>query len=214
MDAAAEAGSAGKQRSIVRTKDSVGSGKMLASLIDFNAPLIIVVPEILTPEECEVWIERIKAERLEPAPVITGRGETIRSQVRNNRRVMLDEPEWAGKLFERVRKRAPGKIHGMQLCGANERLRCYEYQAGQKFAPHTDGAFVRSENEQSWYTFLVYLNEGFEGGETLFLVEPEKVIRPETGMGLLFQHPIIHAGCEVKSGTKYVVRTDLMYRAE
>ncbi len=44
---------------------------------------------------------------------------------------------------------------------------------------------------------MVYLNEEFEGGETVFFVEPEKSIKPRAGMGLLFQHPIIHEGAEV-----------------
>ncbi len=59
---------------------------------------------------------------------------------------------------------------------------------------------------------MVYLNENFEGGETAFLVDPEKIIKPQTGMGLIFQHPIIHEGCEVAKGVKFVLRTDLMYR--
>jgi prolyl 4-hydroxylase len=59
---------------------------------------------------------------------------------------------------------------------------------------------------------IIYLNEGFEGGETIFFVEPEVVIRPRTGAGLFFQHPIIHEGAMVTSGTKYAVRTDLMYK--
>ena len=32
------------------------------------------------------------------------------------------------------------------------------------------------------------------------------------GWGLIFQHPLLHEGSEVTSGTKYVARTDLMYR--
>ncbi|MEN3327084.1 MAG: hypothetical protein V7638_1891 [Acidobacteriota bacterium] len=58
---------------------------------------------------------------------------------------------------------------------------------------------------------MVYLNEEFEGGETIFLVEPEVIIKPRAGSALLFQHPIIHEGSEVRAGVKYVVRTDLMY---
>ena len=127
---------------------------------------------------------------------------------------MLDDPKEAQKLFERVKDRVPDEIHAMRLSGINERLRCYEYQVGQRFAPHSDGAFIRDEIEQSWYTFMVYLNEEFEGGETVFFVEPEKSIKPQTGMGLLFQHPIIHEGAEVTNGTKYVIRTDLMYRRQ
>jgi hypothetical protein len=58
---------------------------------------------------------------------------------------------------------------------------------------------------------MVYLNEKFEGGETVFFVEPEVIIKPRAGSALLFQHPIIHEGSEVRAGVKYVVRTDLMY---
>jgi len=125
---------------------------------------------------------------------------------------MFDDSRAAGELFERVKDYVPKTVHGMDLAGVNERLRCYEYQAGQYFAPHQDGAFVRNERERSLYTFMVYLNGEFEGGQTVFLVEPQKAIEPKTGLALLFQHPIIHEGREVKFGTKYVVRTDLMYR--
>src|SRR5262249_7597224 len=100
------------------------------------------------------------------------------------------------------------------LVGVNERIRCYEYSSGQRFAPHSDGAFFRDDSERSWYTYIIYLNEEFEGGETIFFVEPEIVIRPRTGSGLFFPHPIIHEGAAVKSGVKYAMRTDLMYRKE
>ena len=73
-------------------------------------------------------------------------------------------------------------------------------------------ALIRNENEQSFYTYIIYLNDDFEGGETTFLVTPEIVIKPETGGGLFFQHPIIHEGVVVTKGKKYVLRTDLMYR--
>ena len=150
----------------------------------------------------------------EPAPINTARGNAIDTQIRNNRRVIFDNAEWANDLFNRVKNRVPQEIHGMALVGINERLRCYEYQLGQRFAPHSDGAFIRDDKEQSWYTFMVYLNEGFEGGETIFIVDPEVIITPKAGAGLFFQHPIIHEGAEVKSGIKYVVRTDLMYRKQ
>jgi len=88
----------------------------------------------------------------------------------------------------------------------------YRYKPGMRFAPHSDGAFVRDETEMSFYSYLVYLNCEFEGGQTTFLTEPEIQIEPQTGWGLIFQHPLLHEGSEVTSGTKYVARTDLMYR--
>jgi len=186
---------------------------MVASQLDLKQPLILLVPDILSPEECAKWIARIKAMGPEAAPINTSRGPRVVSQIRNNRRVMFDDHQAANTLFEQVKGHVPKTIHGMDLAGVNERLRCYEYQPGQYFAPHQDGAFVRNERERSWYTFMVYLNGDYEGGQTVFLVEPQKAIEPKTGLALLFQHPIIHEGAEVKSGTKYVVRTDLMYRS-
>ena len=58
---------------------------------------------------------------------------------------------------------------------------------------------------------MVYLNEGFAGGETRFH-DYEVDVVPRTGMALLFQHRVLHEGCVVTTGTKYVLRSDVMYR--
>ena len=39
-------------------------------------------------------------------------------------------------------------------------------------------------------------------------------VTPRTGMALLFQHMLLHEGCVVTSGTKYALRSDVMYRVE
>jgi hypothetical protein len=99
----------------------------------------------------------------------------------------------------------------MRVVGINERFRCYRYTPGQRFALHADGTFARSREERSLLTFLIYLNQGMSGGETAF-PEQGQCIVPQTGMALLFQHPILHEGCAVREGKKYVLRTDVMYR--
>lgn len=185
---------------------------MVSEILDKNQPFIFELEEILTPEECSEWIKLIKDAGPEPAPINTPKGTKIAEQIRNNRRAIFDNSEWADDLFQRIKDDVPQEIHGMKLCGANERLRCYEYFPGHYFAPHSDGAFFRDENEQSFYTYIVYLNDDFTGGETCFWVEPKITVKPKTGAGIFFQHPIIHESVEVKSGAKYVVRTDLMYR--
>ncbi|HEY6328637.1 MAG TPA: 2OG-Fe(II) oxygenase [Blastocatellia bacterium] len=184
---------------------------MVAAQIDSSKPLIKTLPGILNADECLGWIDRIKAMGPEAAPINTFGGPKIDSRIRNNRRVMFDDPEAARGLFDRVKDQAPAEIRNMRLSGINERLGCYEYFAGQRFAPHSDGPFIRDDRERSCYTFMVYLNEDFEGGETVFFVQPLKSIKPQAGMGLLFQHPIIHEGAKVINGVKYVIRTDLMY---
>src|SRR5207244_2291177 len=113
-----------------------------------------------------------------------GREFQLRPEVRNNTRVMFDDEALAAMLFQRVRAQLPHVLLGLWLHGANERFRCYRYEVGQRFAPHFDGAFIRDENEESLLTFMVYLNDGFEGGETEFL-DLERTIAPVRGTALL-----------------------------
>lgn len=94
----------------------------------------------------------------------------------------------------------------------NERFRIYRYTEGQRFAWHRDGSFRRSTDEESYYTLMVYLNEGFEGGRTEFA--DHAVVEPATGRALVFYHPLLHQGAPVVRGTKYVLRTDVMYLRE
>jgi predicted 2-oxoglutarate/Fe(II)-dependent dioxygenase YbiX len=92
--------------------------------------------------------------------------------------------------------------------GLNERFRFYRYDPGERFAPHRDGAYHRDNGEDSLLTFMVYLSEGFTGGDTVF---PNLAVTPRLGMALIFEHQILHEGAAVISGRKYVLRSDVMY---
>lgn len=180
--------------------------------IDHDQPYIIQVHKAFTPDECRELIERIEALEPEIATINSFSGVRVDTSIRNNERVMFDDQPLADTVIERLGTKAPATLHGMSLVGANERFRCYRYKPGMRFAPHADGAFVRNMFERSFYSCLLYLNEDFTGGATTFLTEPEVSIQPETGLILLFQHPLIHEGSLVTAGVKYVARTDLMYR--
>jgi len=75
---------------------------------------------------------------------------------------------------------------------------------------HRDGSYKRSESEFSYYTFLIYLNEIYEGGETKFA--SGEIITPKTGTVLIFEHSQRHEGTALISGIKYVLRSDIMYK--
>lgn len=179
--------------------------------IDPAHPIVWTVPGVLAADECAALIARIEVAGPELAPITTSQGPVMRPDVRNNHRVILDDEALAAMLFARVRGQVPATLHGMAVVGANERLRCYRYDPGQRFAPHFDGAFARSRDEYSLLTFMVYLNDDFEGGETRFL-DLGEIIVPRAGDALLFQHRVLHEGCAVTRGRKYVVRSDILYR--
>lgn len=185
---------------------------MYIGLIDLKHPLVWTVEGILSPAECTELIERF--ERLNPvlATVNTGRkpdGE-YRTELRNNARVIKDDPELASLLFQRVRPQLPERLSGKHLRSANERFRFYRYEPGQYFKPHYDGSFRRNEREASLLTFMIYLNGDFDGGETNFL-ELGRSIKPQAGLAILFQHHVLHESATLLRGKKYALRSDIMY---
>lgn len=177
---------------------------------------LITIDDFFSPEECAEHIARSEAGGFEAATVNTRAGAVMREDIRNNARLIVDEPELAASLWNRVAPFVPSPLFGRAAIGLNERLRYYRYEPGQTFKPHQDGAFSRPNGERSQFTFMIYLNEGFEGGATRFdLRYPHGEIEvvPRAGMALLFLHSFRHEGALVTRGSKYVLRTDVMYGA-
>lgn len=186
------------------------SGSMLVREVQ-REPWIATVDGVMSPEECRERIAWTEGQGYDEAPVTTVRGPVMNPGFRNNTRVMEDDPELAAWLWERLAGLVPAELEGWRAIGLNERFRYYRYEPGQYFRWHMDGAFKRSPFERSLITLMVYLNEGFEGGTTDF--DQLGSIQPEEGMALLFEHHVLHQGGTVRSGVKYVLRTDVMYRA-
>jgi len=93
------------------------------------------------------------------------------------------------------------------LTGINKRFRCYKYLEENVYRPHVDGAWPGSGivdgeyvynaylNQLSRLTFIVYLNENFEGGATTFFAPGKEFgcvetigVRPRVGSVLCFPH--------------------------
>jgi prolyl 4-hydroxylase len=179
--------------------------------LDYRSPLAWIVDGIMSPEECAALQKRMDELGCTPAPITTARGFVMRPDIRNNTRVIIDDVPLAAELYRRIEPHLPAGLGDMRSVGANERFRCYRYEPGQRFAPHYDGAFHRSDEEESLLTFMVYLNDDFEGGATEFHHYQTAVV-PKTGTALLFQHRLLHEGCVIHSGVKYVLRSDIMYQ--
>jgi len=179
--------------------------------LDDTQPYIVLVEDLLSQDECNLLIRFIDDNKPTAAPVTTLHGEAYKPDIRNNQRVMKNDKELAERLFKRAKHKIPECIFESSVVGLNELFRCYRYKEGMQFKPHSDGCYERTEVERSYYTFLIYLNEVEKGGDTAFVVEPEVKFAPKPGRGVLFQHSLVHEGCEVLKGTKYVLRSDVMY---
>ena len=170
---------------------------------------LFVIHDFLSPEECARQVERSEAVGYETFKID---GEVFHGY-RDNARVLLDDPALADTLWDRAAAHLPPMIEGQPASGLNPRFRYYRYTGSEAFAPHYDGA-VRIGERVSRLTFMVYLTDVARGGETRFYGDGMQVkyaVRPERGKALVFDHTILHEGVAADEGTKYVLRTDVMY---
>jgi hypothetical protein len=156
---------------------------------------IFTVPDLLTPEECLEYIALTEAIGYTAAPITTAGGFKMRPEIRNNTRVIVDDADRAAELWGRLRDHVPPFLRGRPTIGLNERFRFYRYDPGERFAPHRDGSYRRENGEESLLTFMVYLSEGFDGGETAF---PGASVTPRIGG----RHP----GAQVRPALRRHVR--------
>lgn len=132
---------------------------------------------------------------------------------------------------------------GKKPLGINARFRFYRYQSGDFFKTHTDGSWPGSRvingelvtdaypDRWSQMTFLIFLTDDFEGGNTQFIVNKNHPEHPVTHMddattvgirtpigGVLCfphgTHPLhrLHSSEQITAGTKYIIRSDVLYQ--
>lgn len=197
----------------------------------------IVLRNFLTPLECQHFISQAEALGLED----TGYSHRIRKCDR----VIAACDKVANWMFDRLKRwleptidlthspllhRKFGVPSSLQSyvwhpSGLNHVFRICRYHPNGFFAPHHDGGIAISEFQRSIKTFMVYLNDDFEGGTTSFFntsqihyeMPLEKNIvcqyHPRVGDALVFNHALTHDGGTVFEGQKYILRSEVMYYA-
>jgi prolyl 4-hydroxylase len=160
----------------------VGSGDPGAVRRVEVTPYLWELPGVLTPAECEVLIEAAR-DRLSPSTVVQDserRGEEAegRAEGRTSSTVSFDAhqaptPE-AGAVFAYLRRVVSDLTRLPE--DHQEVIQITHYAAGQKFDAHRDdfaagSEYLRFEAErggQRVFSFMIYLNDVEEGGETEF----------------------------------------------
>ena len=184
---------------------------VFAGHFDFSHPLVWTVDDVLSDSACAEILRAHAEGPWLPATVNARDGRVVDAKIRNNHLALVDDLPLAQALLERLRPSLPATLMGMSLSRLKPRMRCYRYEPGERFGPHGDQSYPGEPGERSLLTLMVYLNDDFEGGQTAFL-DLGQIVEPRRGMGLLFQHMVLHEGREVRAGTKYVLRTDVFYR--
>jgi prolyl 4-hydroxylase len=170
-----------------------------------KAPVVSLYPGAFTDEEC-AFLVAVATPALSPSLVGDGAGQEVRRQVRTSDDMtlswMMEDPA-VHALNRRL-----AALSGTRTEQA-EALLVLRYRPGQEYKPHVD--WDGGENGRI-ATALVYLNDDYEGGETLFVKTGLKV-KGRKGDALVFRSatpegafdPLSeHAGLPVRSGTKFL----------
>jgi len=217
---------------------------------------IFTVDNVLTKEKCtEIIAKCYDIGWNASAPSGGGHGRTGREGTRTSKVVSFDDPVLATTLFNEAKKHLPtdasfladetnynyrNHTNGDEwtIDSCHTKIRAYKYDKGDSFPEHYDYGMRRvsvkdgkKTTYQSFVTVLVYLNDDFEGGHTVywpdqtgihcrFVMDADKQgnkknpaidITPKTGTMVLQGQEILHEG-QPPSGTKYILRTDILYK--
>jgi prolyl 4-hydroxylase len=133
--------------------------------------------------------------------------ERNKDRTRYNQMLRFENDEISKVIFDGLRKALKGKIYNQKFISVHESIRIYKYEKTDEFKRHIDMGIKIAHNIQSKYSILLYLNDKFTGGNTSF---GKMKIKPKMGSLILFPHNLKHSGQKINSGTKYILRTDLI----
>jgi len=183
-----------------------------------DEPQVKVFPGLLSAPICR-WLIKLSASRLKPALVYdASKRQNYKSETRTNSiaEFNLVENELLHFLIQQKMSAACG-IPMVQMEGTA----ILNYQPGEEISDHFD--FVNpsmpdydqeiKDNGQRIITFLIYLNDDYEGGETVF-TELDLSYKGNTGDGMFFVNALPdgssdlrskHAGRPTSSGEKWII---------
>jgi len=175
---------------------SMGECNNLISMLDFNK------------SEEEVQLQLIHS-------ALSIHRFVIRTNIRRN---FIDD-HVARHVWHVVKSYLPSELpDGRKLAGIRNKMFYYRYGPGQYFKTHLDGGFrFTSTGETAEYTFIIYLNDDFEGGTTRFCGLPEwqskpREVVPTQGSMLVFrQREMKHCGVILRKGFKHILQGMVMY---
>jgi prolyl 4-hydroxylase len=186
--------------------DAMRPGTGEAEVLSEDPP-VRLLRRLFSPDECRYLIE-LAGPALQPSAIvdpITGRRKPDPVRTSDG---MNFGPAGENLVVNALNRRIAAATGTAVECG--EPLHILRYAPGQQYRPHLD-ALPGVENQRSW-TALVYLNEGYEGGETRF-DEIGITAKGRTGDALIFGNVrrdgsgdprSRHAGLPVASGAKWL----------
>lgn len=172
-----------------------------------HAPHLTWFERFFAPDECRYLIGAATP-MLEPSVVVDNRtGRQVRDPVRTSDGVGFTWPLENPAVHALNRRIAAASGTGVEQ---GEFLQMLRYRPGQEYKPHFDA--IPGFANQRVLTMLVWLNDDYEGGETLFMKNGRR-LKGRAGDALLFRNAddrgrrdeaAAHAGLPVTRGEKLI----------
>jgi len=178
----------------------------------------------LTPEECDQLIELARP-RLVESKVYESAADTLDRSIRVSMQCWIHDTERV-PLVEQLNRKIERIVNIPS--SAYESLQIVRYQEGGFYRPHYDACNDTPEKcqrmndkfgSQRYITFLIYLNDDFEGGGTHFPKLPFTT-RPRKGTAIMFFNTdpkgmivesALHGGEPIQKGEKWICNRWIHY---
>lgn len=191
-------------------------------------PRALYFPKFATAEQCESIISTAKSQ-LQPSKLALRKGETVESTegVRTSSGMFITSDEDKTGILDFIDEKIARATMIPRVNG--EAYNILRYEIGQRYNSHYDAfnpAEYGPQKSQRVASFLLYLSDVEEGGETMFPYENNNIdfnydfkecmglkVKPRKGDGLLFYSVFtngtidpasLHGSCPVIRGEKWV----------
>lgn len=155
----------------------------------------------LSPEYCCNLIEKAEhSSDWRQALIVNQIGEPAKTQSRK-----CFFLHGANPLLESVKRACFDRLQELTLSKDSLEVTGFQlvrYTEGEYFEPHRDSIHGYPEGRK--LSFVVYLNDDFDGGQTEFL-EAQVNVEPVAGNALVFPSSLMHQGKTVTRGRKFVL---------
>ncbi len=174
---------------------------------------LYTLDNFMSDDECKL-IVKISGKHLRPSTVTTGDRDKGYRTSSTSDLGLLNNPD-VMKLDEKI-----ARTLGVNLA-YSEGIQAQRYETGQEFKKHTDffapgsaeyATYAGMRGQRTW-TFMVYLNEGMQGGGTKFFAV-DKIFTPRRGMAVVWNNlnpdgspnvNTLHSGLPVEKGHKIII---------
>lgn len=193
------------------------SEKYRKSVPKTDFQILYEFPNFLTPEECD-HIIGLATPKLSSSKVYSQNDDVVSDHDRVSQQAWIKDFE--DPVVTKIAKRT-SQLLNLPMRNAED-LQVVRYECGGFFREHYDACngseeFCSRMNGSAgprYATFLIYLNDDFEGGETAFPKLGNLLVKPQKGKGVLFfgtsrtgqslLEESLHSGMPVLKGTKWI----------